>query len=245
MYIQPQLAADLLAKIHKANATLLSEMQLAHTHKFDIPIQSNISLARLVELGTTDLDLAYPVWQAFLKEITTASQEGKGLQRPPVLLSIDNVAHMMRFSGYVDPKMKPIHAQELAIVADLSRVLGGNIALGNGGIVLAATSCSNRPATPLFDHLIAEKIAASRGLAPPRWNPFAARDSRVESAVQGTEIMRVGGISKKETKSLMEYYAMSGLMRRFVANHLVGEKWAVSGGGIIGALERACVMQRI
>jgi small subunit ribosomal protein S29 len=43
----------------------------------------------------------------------------------------------------------------------------------------------------------------------------------------------------------MEYYAMSGVLRNTVTERLVSEKWSVSGGGIIGELERATVRTRI
>lgn len=245
LYIQPDLTAQILARIHKANEKLLSKMQLAHTHHFEVPIQSNISLSRLVELGANDPELAYPVWQALLKELTTPSQPGNGLERAPVLLSMDGIHHIMGDSKYLGPQLKPIHAQDLALSNDFCRYLNGSSMLGNGGIVLASTSSSNRPATPTFDYLLAEKVASTLGGPAPRWDAFTVLDKKVEDAVRGVEIMQLGGITQKETKSLMEYYALSGLMRRYIANHLVGEKWSVSGGGIIGALERACVLQRI
>lgn len=37
----------------------------------------------------------------------------------------------------------------------------------------------------------------------------------------------------------MEYWAKSGLLRKSVDETLLGEKWALSGGGVVGELERA------
>jgi small subunit ribosomal protein S29 len=52
-------------------------------------------------------------------------------------------------------------------------------------------------------------------------------------------------LSKAEAKGLMEYYAMSGVLRGSVTERFVSEKWSLSGGGIIGELESAAVRTRI
>lgn len=59
------------------------------------------------------------------------------------------------------------------------------------------------------------------------------------------EIQRLTGLSKEEARGLMEYWAKSGLMRRLIDERLVGEKWTISGGGVVGELERGCLRMRI
>ncbi len=59
------------------------------------------------------------------------------------------------------------------------------------------------------------------------------------------EIQRLKGLSKDEARGLMEYWAKSGLVRQKVNETLVGEKWTLSGGGVVGELERATVRMKI
>ena len=73
-------------------------------------------------------------------------------------------------------------------------------------------------------------------------NPFATYDDRVLGCVnEGIEVQRLEGVSREEARGLMEYWAKSGMLRRKVSEGFVGEKWAVSGGGVVGELQRATV----
>ena len=56
---------------------------------------------------------------------------------------------------------------------------------------------------------------------------------------------RLKGLSKDEARGLMEYWAKSGILRQTVSESLVGEKWSLSGGGVVGELERGCVKMRV
>ena len=58
-------------------------------------------------------------------------------------------------------------------------------------------------------------------------------------------MQRLKGLSKEEARELMAYWARSGMLRQKLSNGLVGEKWALSGGGIVGELERATVRMSI
>lgn len=80
----------------------------------------------------------------------------------------------------------------------------------------------------------------------PKWNALLSADQRVMSLINNPlisdlHLFEIGGLSKIETKGLMEYFAKSGLLRARVDNVLVGEKWAVAGGGNVGELQRACL----
>lgn len=59
------------------------------------------------------------------------------------------------------------------------------------------------------------------------------------------DVIKVGGLSKEEARSIMEYYAESGLLRHQVNDGFVSEKWSLAGMGNIGELERSSVRLRI
>ncbi|KAK5107371.1 hypothetical protein LTR62_001351 [Meristemomyces frigidus] len=160
IYIQPHYTAQLLLSISKANRGLLSNLRISEKHDLPMPLQSNISLARLVDLGANDPSLAYPIWRALWAELTSPSQpEVEGQFRPPVFVSMDGVDHIMRPSAYLNSETKPIHAHELAVARDYSNLLSGKTSLPNGGMIMAATSASTRPSVPTLDHVLARKVA--------------------------------------------------------------------------------------
>lgn len=76
---------------------------------------------------------------------------------------------------------------------------------------------------------------------PGRRNPFIKYDQRVLDVFSrpGIEVQRIKGLTKAEAKGLMNYWAKSGLVRQTMNDTLLGEKWALSGGGVVGELERA------
>ncbi|KAK4541534.1 hypothetical protein LTR36_007831 [Oleoguttula mirabilis] len=172
IYIQPHYTAQLLGNIAKANHGLLSGMRLGKQHQLPVPVQANISLARFAELGANDAELAWPVWQALWSELTAPSQpETEGLQRPPIFVGLDGVDYIMRDSAYLDGEARPVHAHDLALIRDFTNFLSGKTELPNGGMVLAATSASNRPSAPTLEHCL------SRGHAEPQLpSLLAARD---------------------------------------------------------------------
>lgn len=78
-------------------------------------------------------------------------------------------------------------------------------------------------------------------------NPFIKYDQRVLDVFSrpGMEIQRLKGLSKDEARGLIEYWAKSGWVKQKVDNTLVGEKWALSGCGVVGELERATMTMKI
>ncbi|KAK4553310.1 hypothetical protein LTR86_009610 [Recurvomyces mirabilis] len=161
IYIQPYYTAQLLLNISKANRRLLNSLRISKKHDLPIPLQSNISLARLAELGANDPTLAYPIWQALWSELTAPSQPGKeGQFRPPVFVGMDGADHIMRMSAYLNAETNPIHSHELAVARDYANLLSGKTNLPNGGMVMASTSASTRPSVPTLDHILSRKIAS-------------------------------------------------------------------------------------
>lgn len=230
-------------------------------HTLPFPVQENISLSRFAEMGANNAENAHAVYIALMKELTAPSKPttGKGQQRPPLFLGFDAVDHVMRLSKYLNSEAGLVHAHDLALVNDFTRYMTGEHALPNGGMILAAVSESNRAASETLDYLLDTKYGAKTNWAEPRfnphtgwkaepmpaWSPYAPFDERVGKALEKMDVQKVEGLSKAEAKGLMEYYALSGVLRGAVTERLVGEKWSLSGGGIIGELEKAAVKTRI
>ncbi len=243
-YIQKTYMANLLSQIARANASVLSSLQLSQTHSLPIPVQSNISLDRLADLGTRDPDIAWPIFQALWTELTTSSPDAP--KRPPILLTLDGLAHAMTTTQYLSADVKPIHAHDLAIFKHFMDHLSGARPLPNGGMIIAATSGSNNPKIPSLDLALRQMEARATGSSEiPQQDPFQVFDERVFQALSGASAQRLLGLTKDEAQGLIEYYAKSGVLRQTVSEALVTEKWALSGGGIVGELERATVRMRI
>lgn len=245
IYNQPHFTAAMLSQIAKANHSVLSKMRLSKQHDLPIPVQSNISLDRFAMMGAQDPDIACDIYNALWSELTAPSQQGEGLARPPVVFTVDSIAHVMRDSAYLDPDVQPIHAHDLALVNHFIKLLSGKQALPNGGMILAADSGSNRPGVPGFEHAIARNAALAQNKDAPEWDPWVKVDQRVVDCITGVDVWQIKGLSRDEARSIMEYYAKSGMLRQTVNDNLVGEKWTLSGGGIIGELEKGTVKTRI
>lgn len=256
LYAQPHYTATLLDTIAKANEAVLSTLQLSMEHKLPIPVQSNISLSRFAQLGARDPEIAHAVYVALMKELTASSKPdaGQGQHRPPLFLGFDAIDHAMRLSAYLNAEAAPIHAHDLALVNTFARYMTGENEMPNGGMVLAAVSQSNRAQSKTLDYILAAKNGPQLRFDPhtgwktapiKEWDPYAPFDERVGKSLASMEVQKVQGLSKEEAKGLMEYYARSGVFRDAVTERLISEKWALSGGGIVGALERATVRTRI
>ncbi|TKA69470.1 hypothetical protein B0A49_05208 [Cryomyces minteri] len=243
-YVQKTYTANLLSQISKANKAVLSKLQLSQQHDLPIPIQSNISLDRLADLGARDPDVAYPIFQALWAELTAPST--KGAVRPPILFTLDGINQIMRYSAYLSSDVKPIHAHDLALVRHFINALSGAQALPNGGIVLAATCESGKPPSPTLELAVAQSEARVAGAEEvPQPHPYKAMDQRVLDSMRDVEVLRLKGLDKDEARGIMEYYAASGMLRERVDEGLVAEKWTLAGGGVVGELERESVRMRI
>lgn len=275
-YTQKDYTAALLSRIAKANASVLSQLTLVLEHRdFPIPLQSNMTLDRLAQLGASGPEISWQVFNALWAELTVdnshpqisqppaagsrAAKEGKQRQdRPPILLTLDSLAHASRLSEYLAQSMHYIHAHDLALLDHFFGCLGGTIRMPNGGAVIAADSNSNRPASPSLDLAIrlagsSASSAAAASTAPSASqkgvaktdpltydpeSPYEARDPRVLAALRGVPIIRLQGFSRDEIRAVMEYYAKSGMMPERVTDGFVNESWCLSGGGVVKELER-------
>lgn len=149
----------------------------------------------------------------------------------------------MKISAYRDPSYNLVHSHDLTLVRLFVDALSGKTPLANGGAIIAATSRSNAPRSPSMDLALAQSAATAADLHVPTPNPYAkGYDDRVYEAVRSVETFNVSGISREEARAVMEYWAASGLMRARIDEATVAEKWTVAGGGILGELERASLL---
>ncbi|KAH7072945.1 mitochondrial ribosomal death-associated protein 3-domain-containing protein [Paraphoma chrysanthemicola] len=245
-YTQDTYTANLLQQIQKSNGGFLKATKLSTTPTLPVPLQSKATLNELVALGITNPEASWPVFAALWNEL---SQPG----RPPIMLAVDGLSHIMRNSEYFSAEVKPIHAHDLTIIRHFIDHLSGQKQLPNGGLVLAATSKSNSPTSAALDFCI--EVAEARQSTPddvPQWNPYKKVDARVMEVLKDLnsdskdfDVIQVGGLTKEEARAIMEYYAESGLLRHTVNEGFVSEKWSLAGMGNIGELERTSVRLRI
>ena len=193
----------------------------------------------MCELGARDPDISWPIFQALWSEMTA---EG----RPPVLMALDGLSHVMQNSLYRSVDFKEIHAHDLAIVKHFMEYLGGKKTLPNGGAVLAATSRSHAPASKSMELTIVQALEEASGDKKTQRDPFERKyDLRAEESMQGARAIRLGGLSKHEARGLMEYWAQSGVLRQAIDERSVTEKWALAGNGVVGEIERGALRMRI
>ncbi|KAH7401999.1 mitochondrial ribosomal death-associated protein 3-domain-containing protein [Phaeosphaeria sp. MPI-PUGE-AT-0046c] len=245
-YTQDAYMANLLQQIQIANTVFLSKTKLTTKPSLPVPLAANATLKELVALGHANPEASWPVFMALWNEL---AQPG----RPPILLAVDGLSHIMRNSAYLSAEVKPIHAHDLSLVRHFVDHLSGQKQLPNGGVVIGATSQSNAPTSPALDFCIeVAEVRQKTAENLPQWNAYKSVDARVMDVLKGLridnkdlDVLKVGGLTKDEARSIMEYYAESGLLRHQVNEGFVSEKWSLAGMGNIGELERTSVRLRI
>lgn len=244
-YTQDTYTANLLQQILKSNGAFLQATKMTAKPDLPLPLPQAATLRDLVALGMANPEASWPVFVALWNELSVPD-------RPPVLLALDGLSHIMRHSEYMSAQVKPIHAHDLTLVRHFVDHLSGQKKLPNGGMVIAATSQSNAPVSPALDFCIRAARARQEAADIPQWNPYKNVDSRVmetlgdlNSESKDFDIINVGGLSKEEARSIMEYYAESGMLRHKVNQGFVTEKWSLAGMGNIGELEKASVRMRL
>ncbi|KAF2842962.1 hypothetical protein M501DRAFT_925789 [Patellaria atrata CBS 101060] len=246
LYLQKTLTASLLDRLQKSNP-ILTTLTLSKPHTFPLPLSPQTTLSDLALHGISDPDLAWPAFTILWTELTSPSSPIPGATRPPILLALDGLAHALINSHYLTRDAQPIHAHDLALVSFFLRYLRASppTDLPNGGLVLAAMSASNAPSCPALRLAVSQSLARQRGEEVPEWDPYRKIDTRALEAVSGVDVLGVGGLSKVEARAVLEYYAASGVVRERVDARYVGEAWTVSGGGLVGELERGAVRMRV
>ncbi|KAF2876484.1 mitochondrial ribosomal death-associated protein 3-domain-containing protein [Massariosphaeria phaeospora] len=238
-YTQNTYTGNLLSQILKANERILDTMSVTTNPTLPLPLLPNATLKQLVQLGVSDTEASWPVFVALWQELT---QPG----RPPIMLAMDGLAHIMQDSEYLSAEAAPVHAHDLTLVRHFVDHLAGRKSLPNGGMVLAATSKSNAPASPALDFSVQVAEARQSRLENiPSWNRYKRVDERAMDVLKDVDVIKVGGLSKEEARAIIEYYAESGMLRAKVDEGFVTEKWSLAGMGNVGELERVTVRLRI
>ncbi|KAI5302513.1 hypothetical protein KEM56_000632 [Ascosphaera pollenicola] len=260
-YIQKDATAAMLRRIAFSNAPVLTKLHVSQKHPGLRTLAPDANLQTLAFMGIDEPNSSWTVFQALWSELTaTAPAEGmEGMKefkpRPPILMTADNVSHWMKETKYRSADFKPIHAHDLAIVDFFLKAMKStseSSQLPNGGLVMLSTSSSNTPNVKSFNVLLSQLEALNKGVEPtsadfPQINPYSVEDPRVLGLLQScsqAKVVDLKGLSKKEARNLMEYYAFSGLLREKVDQMSVSEKWTLSGGGIIGELEKLALRLR-
>ncbi|KAJ6120408.1 hypothetical protein N7523_004688 [Penicillium sp. IBT 18751x] len=251
-YDQPNAVSALLNRTVEANREVLSSLKVSQKHVGLPGLKPTSTLEDLAKLGFQDAAVAWKVFQALWAELNaTAAAPGmeKNFEaRPPLLVTVDGLAHWMTESAYKASDFTPVHAHDLIFVQHFLSLLRGQ-SLKNGGMLLYATSTSNNPSSYSLEVGLNQLAARQAGIAPtsenyPQPENYSKPDSRVldifkpDSSKDALELQTLGGLTRDETRGFLEYFAQSGLLRESVNEQSVGEKWTLSGGGIIGELEK-------
>ena len=222
----------------RANPVLQSIQLSKPPAQDEIPIsvRPNTSLSNLALLGAKEPEVAWPIFELLFRELTLPG-------RPPLLLCMDGLAHAMRNSHYISNTYQPIHAHQFTLIKWFLDHLSGASTLPNAGLVLASTSQSNCPTVPTLS-LALDQLESK---VPVQTDPYAKYDERVLGvfANNDVDVKRMGGLTREEARTLMEYWALSGLLRERVDDGFVSEKWCLSGGGCVGELERSVMRMRL
>ncbi|OJD11680.1 hypothetical protein AJ78_07595 [Emergomyces pasteurianus Ep9510] len=255
-YVQKDAVAQLLQRMVTANAPVLSKLHISQKHlNLKVPIRPEMTLEHLAKLGIDDAAHAWSIFQALWSELTAieaaADLEGQKpfAPRPPMLITVDGLTHWMMNSKYRTAEYEIIHAHDLALVNHFLSLLSSNHpsqSLPNGGLLLFSTSTSNTPTIYSFEVLLEQLAARTAGI--PRDSPefptvdlYRRPDPRVLALFDDAKdlmVQKLNGLSKEDSKGLLEYFALSGILREKVTEEFVSEKWTLSGMGIVGELEK-------
>ncbi|KAK9771504.1 putative Mitochondrial ribosomal death-associated protein 3-domain-containing protein [Seiridium cardinale] len=231
-FSQPVYLLKLMQTIQETNRDILSNLhiQLDHIHlPFNAP--RTMSLASLAT-ATKEHDFAWPTFLALWQELLLPG-------RPPIMLNLDGLNHIMRVSDYRSPAFKLIHSHDLALLKLFTEALGGKTKFVNGAAIVGVTTKSNCPKLASVDKALEQAAAAQANLPIPPRDAFNTKyDERVFDALKGVSVFDVKGVSKAEARSLMEYWAASGVLRMRVDERSVSERWTLAGNGVLGEMER-------
>ena len=234
-FTQPVYALKLLMATYNANKAVLEKLQLQKDWSSSTNQKGEGTLADLV-LSAKEADWAWPTFAALWSELTLPG-------RPPVLFTLDGLAHVNKMSDYRDPAFNLVHAHDLLTVRTFIDALSGTTDLPNGGGIIATAGGNNSPRISSQDLVLSQIEAGQAGQEIPKPDPYhKGYDDRVYDALKTTTVMRMGNLSKDEARALMDYWGASGLLRAKVDQKTVWEKWALGGGGVVGEMERASLL---
>jgi small subunit ribosomal protein S29 len=261
LYVQNEATAALLSRTVTANEEVLKSLHVSQQHPaLKSSVKPGMTLESLARLGIQDPAVAWNVFQALWTELT-ATAPASGFEknfkaRPPMLVTVDGLAHWMQNTEYKSAEFEPVHAHDLVFVRHFLSLLKpgtGKSTLPNGGLLLYSTSASNNPTIYSFEVALKQVAARQAGVKPsapefPKADPYSRADQRVIDAFDSPkssvakegslELQTLGGLTREEARGFLEYFARSGLLQENINDEWVGEKWSLAGGGVIGELEK-------
>ncbi|KAJ6145540.1 hypothetical protein N7470_009435 [Penicillium chermesinum] len=256
-YVQPNATSALLKRTVEANSKVLESLKVSQKHAGLENLKPTMTLKDLAQLGLGDAALSWPVFQALWAELTATSpapgMENGFQSRPPTLVTVDGLSHWMTKTAYRAEDYSFVHPHDLVFVQHfLSLLKSDKPTLKNGGMLLYATSTSNNPSSYSLEVGLDQMIARQDGVSPtspdyPAPEAYSNADPRVLELFKPTaasgkegvlELQTLGGLTREETRGYLEYFAQSGLLRENINEKWVSERWSLSGGGIIGELEK-------
>ena len=248
MYVQPSLTSDLMSRMAYSNEAVLKSLPITLTPPEDMFPKPPANLLQVAVYGSERPLQSWSVFEYLMSELDQPN-------RPPVLFAVDNLNHWMGDSFYRNSDHELIHAHQFTLVRHFLDALLGNTSLANGGIVLGATTSSNNPSSPTFSLLIDQLAALNKGISPdstlfPLPAPYASLDPRVSNllstaAKANTKVTNLSGLSKRETRGLLDYFVKSGLLKDAMSDVSISEKWTLSGAGNIGELCKVGARARV
>jgi small subunit ribosomal protein S29 len=78
--------------------------------------------------------------------------------------------------------------------------------------------------------------------------PYRKVDQRVLNLLgesEDTTLQTLQGLSREEVRGLLEYFARSGILKERITEAAVGEKWSLSGGGVVGEIAKLSKRVRV
>jgi small subunit ribosomal protein S29 len=238
-YSQTAYALKLVQAVRTANAEALKALSVLHVHP-ELPGQlpSGSTLLDLANMAR-EVENGWSVFQALWRELTIP-----GHHRRPIMLATDGLSHIMGVSDYRSPSYELIHSHDLALVRLFCDHLSGATRLPNGGAVIAATARNNAPRSPSMELALSQREAEQLGREVPPRDPYGkGYDARADAVLKDVGVVRVGALDRKEARTLMEYWAASGVLRATVDEATVSASWTVGGNGVVGEMERASLLQ--
>ncbi|RKF55879.1 37S ribosomal protein S23, mitochondrial [Erysiphe neolycopersici] len=233
LFSQNSLVAELLDTIAKANSNVLRKITVKQAHPtIATSLEPNCSIYRLCELGAREPEFAWPFFLNFWSEIT---REGN----PPIMMCLDGLSHILQNSLYLKTDLSYVHSQDLSIVKHFTDYLSGAKTVPNGGAFLAATNRSHAPVSASLELAIKRSEDRVQNRQISQHDPYEKNyDYRSDKILADVEIFKLGGLTKNETRGLLEYWAKSGILRSRVDEKTVAEKWVLAGHGIAGEIQR-------
>lgn len=232
-FSHPTYILKLMQNIQEANREVLSGLYIKGDH-IHLPFNAprSMSLATLAT-AAKEADAAWPTFAAFWQELLLPG-------RPPIMMNLDGLNHIMRVSDYRSPAFKLIHSHDLALLRIFTDALSGKTEFVNGAAIIGVTTKGNCPKLISVDTAIAQAVAAQTGQQMPTRDLLNKKyDDRVLEALKGVSVYDVKAVSKTEARALMEYWAASGVLRMRVDERSVSERWTLAGNGVLGEIERA------